>query len=135
MLSKRIMSKLSPPSRAEIRHGDLTVDQLREVAEHGADTGLLGFTSYTDTLAFARKNKRAIMTALIDDVDEFGMSGCAAMMVTWKCLAGMTRKEIGHALHLFMLGDTNDDVVTVANALAWYALERAANEVESLKGE
>lgn len=135
MLSKRTMSKLSPLSRAAIRHGELTVDQLREVAEHGADTGWLGFTSYTDTLAFARKNKRAIMTALIDDVDECGMPGCAAMMVTWKCMAGMNRKEIDQALQLFLIGDVNEDVFTVANALAWYALERAANEVESLKGE
>ena len=98
---------LWPPShQADDEHADST---MRDIVNNGADGGYHGFTYYRDTCAFYDANEDAIWTAICDDADGFGQT-------PMQMIAG------------FAIADQITDGDTFKNALAWYALERAANE-------
>jgi hypothetical protein len=101
-------------------------DTLSCVENHGADSGYVGFTYYSDTVAFARRNKADILASMGEDVEMFGMSTVAELMATFKCVNGLSALEIERAL----IGRNSEDETTVFNALAWYALESVAREYE-----
>jgi len=96
---------------------------LGDVANHGADSGFSGFTYYKDTHSFYGRNRKLILNAIQEDADSFGTS-IDEMMKGWRSLSGVSNP-------LLALSYCNDDTTTVENALAWYALERAASTVEN----
>jgi hypothetical protein len=95
----------------------------KQAAEHGADAGWPGFTSYTDTIKFYTKNKKLIMQALREDADNFGVT-VSEMTKAWRALKG-----VPDAMTVLAEGDSHEDFTTVANAMAWYALERAGQSL------
>lgn len=92
--------------KAVREHSGMELSSIREAGEHGADAGWPGFTYYTDTTAFVAKHREAIMVAVAEDAEDFGMT-TPAFIASWRCAenGGM------------------DDPVGFDNGLAWYALE------------
>jgi hypothetical protein len=86
----------------------------QDIAEHGCDAGWSGFIYYHDTTRFYDLNERIIWDALCDDAENLGVS-------PMQMIAGFT------------IADQITDIASFKNVLAWYALERAANEIVSLE--
>ncbi len=112
-------------TRAVLRRVDR--EQLRDVATHGADAGWSGFTYYTDTCAFYRKHRKAIMQRLAEDAESMG-TDWLEMVAGFRCLKGLelTPSQVSAACY----GEGEEDVRTqVENALTWYVLEAVALEL------
>ena len=111
-------------TRAVIRQiGD--IESLEDVARHGADSGFCGFTYYTDTVKFAAKHKADILERLKEDADSMGEGGVISMLAGFKCLKGNSQEEIADGLY----NPRSDSRTNVFNALAWYACEEIAREL------
>ncbi len=114
-------------SAAVIRHcggWEAFKDIAEDVANHGADAGFGGWTYYSDTVAFTRKNKGAIMEALQADAEECTM-GLLELVQSFRCIGkDYSIDEIGKAIY----AGKGDAVTTVYNGLAWYALEAVARQ-------
>ena len=91
-----------------------------DINNHGLSGGFSGFTYYTDTVAFARKNRAAIAQLAERDADDFGQ-GVLEMIQGFRCLqGGYTQAEIAKCLY------GRGDDTQILNALAWYAGESVA---------
>ena len=84
---------------------------MADIMNHGAAGGFHGFIYYHETSAFYDANEAAIWDALYDDAEGWGVT-------PMQMIAGFT------------IADQITDVLSFKNALAWYALEWAASEVE-----
>jgi hypothetical protein len=100
--------------------------QLENCAEHGADIGIPGFIYYSETIPFFRKNRQDIVnhmeqtaaecgTDIISMVQEFGV---------FRNSDKPTPSEVGRAL--WDSGKNYDDLTTLYNVFAWYALEEVS---------
>ena len=104
-------------------------ENLEDIARHGVDGGFAGFTYYTDTVPFFRRNRAAIVALVNGMAEEFGQEPMA-LVAGFRCLEPAddeTRASIGRCLYGGRVGDADTQV---ANALAWFAAEevaRAAN--------
>lgn len=98
-----------------------------DVSRHGASGGFGGWIYYPETLAFTRRNLKAIRQALADLARDLGESGPLAVVSGFNCLKGATEEEIAGTLY----GNGNEDT-QVGNALAWFALEETCNAFENL---
>lgn len=114
-------------SAAVIRHcggWECFKDIAEDVANHGADAGFGGWTYYSETVAFTRKNKAAIMEALQADAQECGV-GLLELVQSFRCIdSDASIDEIGQAIY----AGKGNAVATVYNGLAWYALEAVARQ-------
>ena len=99
-----------------------------DIANHGIDGGFHGFIYYTDTHAFAKRNRKDIQAMASAQSDEFG-TGLFEMIRGFGCFNGTkpTDEEIGTALFT-----GKDDGAGVLNALAWYAGEEVARAFADL---
>ena len=109
------------------------VEYLEDVYNHGAGAGFPGFTYYTDTVAFYKKNKAAIIELAKEQADGMGIN-ILEMIGGFNCLKyydyktnRWTDEEGQEAIGQTVYGRKVDDVV--ANALAWYALEEVARSI------
>lgn len=118
-------------TRAVLRRLDR--DQLREVAEYGADSGWSGFTYYSETCAFYRAHKAEIIARAEEDAKELG-EDMLSMIGNFGCLSSgqyPNRKpdyaptEIAEALY----SGRGESAGLIRNAMAWYALEEIAREL------
>jgi len=100
-------------------------EDAQDVARHGADTGVHGFTYYSDTVHFARKNRVAIM-AMAEDMarDCYGRdANCFTLIAGFNCFRGrLSSGEVARAIY----GRNDDNATDVYNAMAWFALEETA---------
>lgn len=109
--------------------GTVDRESLVDVCNHGADSGFPGFTYYKDTEAFFAKHKADILSmaqAMAEDIGEDMLT----MIGGFACLKseGLTPTQIGGAI----FGSTDDNTGgwgTVRNAMAWFALEEVAREL------
>ena len=88
----------------------MNLDQLCEVAEHGADCGWPGFTYTHDAAAFYEANSDDVWQLLCDYADEQGT-------VPLRLVAGFTASPLA------------TDAATFGNLLAWFALEEIGHWV------
>ena len=100
-------------------------ESLADVARHGAVGGYCGFTYYADTVAFAVRNRADIMERLKADAEDFGCVGVISMLAGFNCLKGMSQEEIAEGLY----NPRSENRTAVYNALAWYAAEEIAREL------
>lgn len=92
----------------------------QDVTRHGASGGFAGFTYYTDTLAFYAKNQKVIVELCKNLADDIGEGNTLELVSRFNCLQGdSTQEEVGQTLY----GTKRQHDTTVANALAWFALE------------
>jgi hypothetical protein len=103
------------------------LETLQDVANHGAGGGFSGFTYYKETVDFTRRNRAEIMQQLKEDADIFG-SSVSDMVCNFNCFKEYSEDEILVALY----SGTGDNVTTVYNGLAWYALESVASQLDGV---
>ena len=90
----------------------------------GAAGGFSGFIWYSDTVQFAKKNRKAIVELLEEQAEDFGYSGPIEMVRSFNCLKGFDPNEREVARSLY--GRPTEEDTQILNALAWYALEEVA---------
>ena len=93
-------------------HSSLTLADIRQAGEHGADAGWGGFTYTSDGADFTRANRSLVWDLLGDEAEEFGFENVAAFV------ASFTRAD---------MADTEDGFDCL---LAWYVLESAGRYLE-----
>ena len=115
---------------------------LNDVYNHGANAGYPGFTYYNDTVKFFKNHRKAIVAMVENMADDLGEAPID-MVANFNCLAGRQLRGNGtyghdteHSKAVRELypsvsrclygGRMTDDDTTVANALAWFALEEVA---------
>ena len=96
-----------------------------DIANYGADGGVSGFIYHTDTVAFYEANKGNIHALAREMMDDFGESLFLGEFVSSFNCVDLEAAQVNWAI---LEGDSNEDYTTVANALAWFALEEAARE-------
>lgn len=105
-------------------------DSLEDVARYGAAGGFCGFTYYKDTSAFYRKNREEIKKLLGETSENYG-EGLFSMVCNFACLRDWKVTEDQVAAVLFgKFGEIDEgDETQIENALAWFALEEIAREL------
>lgn len=91
------------------------------VCQGGADAGFSGFINYTDTVAFARRNKAAILQYADSMASDIGEASAANMISGFRCI-DLSPTEVTEALY----NPKSKNQTEVFNALAWFALEETA---------
>ena len=119
-------------------------ENLSDIARHGVNGGFAGFTYYSVTVRFFRRN-RAEITELVNRYAEDLGENPIDMVSGFGCLAGHARREDygsddqptrerRHKLNEWSMsvarclggGRIREDDTQVANALAWFAAEEVA---------
>ena len=90
-----------------------------DITRHGISGGYHGFLYYSETVPFAKRNRKAILEMAAQQADDLGM-GLVEMVKGFNCLKHATETEIVEGL----AGAT--DETQVPNGLAWYAGEEVA---------
>jgi hypothetical protein len=114
--------------RAVVRqHGgdwDYFCEHASDVSRYGADSGWPGFTYYSDTMPFFRRNRQSILEMAEQMADDVGYPGMLAMIASFGCLKDckFSQDEIAKALYTSK-GEHTDGI---QNAMAWFALEEVA---------
>lgn len=105
----------------------------QDVARHGAAAGWCGFTYYTDTVTFTKRNKREILELAKQCAEDLGESGTIALIASFRCLRDwdFLQEDIAKAIYT----GKGEAVQGVYNALAWYALEEVARAYDDLSSE
>lgn len=94
----------------------------RAVTNHGASGGFSGFTYYTDTLKFTKRNKKAIVTFCENFASELGENGIIEFITGFRSMKNYKQSEVASGLY-----DVRSDFKTaVYNALAWLMLEEVS---------
>lgn len=124
---------LAPAVLRQLGGGADAVRSALEAAQHGADAGFHGFTYYSDTISFAKRNRRKIAASVYSMADDLGESA-DSMVKSFRCLDDPSEQAIDIALATTSdgAGAVADDVEQVRNALAWFALEEVGHAIASL---
>ena len=129
LASARAAHPLAPAVLRQLGGGREAVETCIDAANCGADAGWPGFTTYSETIRFALRNRTEIRKALADYCVDGG--GIAAMVAEFPCLRNCetTIDEVSEALY----GDPSNMSAgsdLVLNALAWFALETVGHAIE-----
>lgn len=113
--------------RATIRQAggwDSFKEMAEDIANHGADAGWLGFIYYSETVAFAQRNRLDIVDYAYNMAYDMGESGAYSLIAGFNCFRGMdlTADSVADAVN----NKNHEDHTQVMNALAWFALEEVA---------
>ncbi len=126
-LASAVHSQLGRPPVSEL------LDTLRDVSEHGADSGFPGFTYYTDTVSFAKRHRATILESLREFASDMGDRDPVALVLGFRCVkqADVSPEAVSVALYGDRIppGVSANDVDAVLNGIAWYALESVAHIV------
>jgi hypothetical protein len=96
-------------------------ETLENIANYGIAGGFNGFIYYTDTTAFFKRNKTAILQLAYEMVADCGYTGIGQFLGSFGCLKGYSVSECEKALMF-----ETDDTQAIQNALAWFAAEEFA---------
>lgn len=105
-------------------------EMAQDVANHGADAGWSGFTYYSDTVPFAKRNKSAIVEYMGTLARDIGEGNALAFMCGFNCLKCESEEDNARAL----FGRDNGQLTAQYNALAWFALEEVARAFDDWNG-
>lgn len=113
-LDKRVLRQLGGGSDAKASAID--------AANHGADSGFGGFTYTSDCVGFFKRNRAAILDLLSEMADSMGETP-SQVLACFRCLSGVQDPMAALA------NPRHEDYDTVANALAWFALEETGRKL------
>lgn len=104
-------------------------ERSSDVTNHGISGGFGGWTYYTETTDFTRKNRAKIAELAEEMACDLG-EGTLEMIQGFNCLGKQDYSidEIGRALY------GRGDDTQILNALAWFAAEEVCREWEDLNG-
>ncbi len=105
-------------------------DYLSDIANHGASAGWPGFTYYSDTHEFAMKNRKAIVSMLQSQADDFGMEIVEMVSGFGQFRGSGMDNEEKMELYKF-IGGGKCEQSSITNLMAWYALEEVARMFEN----
>ena len=97
---------------------------LEDIANNEADAVWVGFTYYSDTVTFYADNKSDIIDLASEYAEMFG-STMSEMIAGFGCV-NETAAEVEQCL---IEGEGDENYTSIANALAWFALEEVARAV------
>ena len=119
---------LAPAVLRQLGGGKSAVLSAIEAAEHGADSGFVGFTYHKDTAKFVTKHGKAILEAVAQDARDCGES-FESFVRSFRCLRDLPD------LNLVAAYSFDDDPYheAVMDALAWYALEAVGRAIADLR--
>jgi hypothetical protein len=120
-LQTAVYDQLRPPSLMDFH------ETLYSVRNHGADGGYHGFIYNADTYCFTRDNLSTILEELRELSDNCGDETLTDCLSGFRCLKNYSKSEIEAGL----MDDEADARTQVYNALAWFALETVASQLES----
>lgn len=119
--------------RAVVRQlGDwqTATERLPDIASHGAQSGYSGFIYYTETTAFARKNKTVILKLAEDLAQEIGEGDAAQLIAGFNCFKNdpLSPSQVARLIYGSKPRDDDGqaDWQYIFNALAWFAAEEVA---------
>jgi hypothetical protein len=100
---------------------------LADCSKHGADGGFPGFTYYSDTLTFFRRNREDIVKNLELMAEELGEDIISMVQGFGVFRYGTppTPAEVGKAL--WGTGKLKDDLTSLYNVFAWFCLEEISH--------
>ena len=103
------------------------MEKSADVTNHGISGGFSGWIYYTETTAFARKNRAKIAELAEELACDLG-EGTLEMIQGFNCLGkdDYSIDEIGRALY------GRGDDTQILNALAWFAAEEVCREWEDI---
>lgn len=98
-------------------------EMAQDVCNHGAICGFGEFIYYTDTIAFSKRNKKALLELCKEQAEEcYGKGyGVGQFIAGFNCV-DCDAEQVVIALYT----GKGDNATEVYNALAWYALEEVA---------
>ena len=100
--------------------------QLENCAEYGADIGIPGFIYYSETIPFFRKNRQDIVNHMEQTAAEMG-TDIISMVQSFGVFRNSDKpapSEAGRTL--YDSGKSYDELTTLYNVFAWYALEEVS---------
>lgn len=101
------------------------LENLKDVANYGADGGWTGFTFYEDTVSFFDNNKDLIMKSVKELASDLG-DGLLEMISKFNCLNNeYSVDKIAEVIY----SNSEEGEYTIKNALSWYALEGVAHQL------
>jgi len=104
-------------------------ESLRDVYEHGADSGFPGFTYYSDTCKFYARHKKAINELAEEMADSLG-EDVIEMIKGFNCIQGeYSTSDIAKTMYGRRNKKEQNDLCSIDNALAWFALEEVARDI------
>jgi len=120
------------------RLGEDFETDLEDVANHGANSGFTGFIYTRETCGFFADNRDMIVKHVRDMAEYLGEDS-VSFVAGFRCLTDdfETREAVASVLYdrtwpnrwnSDNSDDVTDDECSVANALAWFTLEEAAQE-------
>jgi hypothetical protein len=129
---------LAPAVLRQLGGGRDAISAALDAAKHGADSGFPGFTYIADTTAFAIRNRLNIGYSLSLQARDLGEDGPVSLVRGFRCLSGgnaPSEEAVSLAIYGGRIrpGDDNleDEVGTVLNAIAWWALEEVGRAIEA----
>ena len=127
---KQLIQHSSIPSsliRAVIRQmggWDSFKESAEDISNHGIAGGFHGFIYYAETVAFTKRNKKAIIEYAKRIADEMGETGIVSFLSYFGCLRGETQEDIADGLY----NPRSENKTLIYNALAWFAAEEVARD-------
>jgi len=104
-------------------------DSLKDVYNHGADAGYPGFTYYHDTCKFYTCHKKFINELAEEMAADLG-EDVIHMVQNFNCIKGdYSTAEIAKTMYSRRSEKEKNDLCSIDNALAWFALEEVAREI------
>ena len=92
-----------------------------DITSHGIAGGFGGWIYYTETREFYAKNQSVIVALVEQQATEYGISPID-FVVSFRCLDADDEPNGGKTLY----GNKRQHDTTIANALAWFAVEEVA---------
>lgn len=102
-----------------------------DVTSYGASGGFSGFIYYSDTVPFAKRNKKLIIELATELDSQIESVGLLAFLASFNCLKDCSQDSIAKALYT----GKGEDVTQVFNALAWFALEEVSRNLADLQSD
>jgi hypothetical protein len=96
---------------------------LADCAKHGADGGFPGFTYYSDTLTFFRRNRQDIVKNLEILAEELGEDSISMVQHFGVFRHGIPPNPASVGRALWGTGKLKDDLTSLYNVFAWFCLE------------
>ena len=98
-----------------------------DAARYGAAAGFVGVTYYDDTVAFTKRNKRAILEFAADQDSEIESVGLVKFVASFGYV-DETEDDVARALY----AGRGEAVTSIYNALAWYVIEEVCRSYVDL---
>lgn len=89
---------------------------------YGASGGFSGFTYYSDTVSFTKRNKAVIVAFCENFASELGESCAIGFISNFNCMKNYSLSEVADGLY----NPRSEHKTTVYNALAWLMLEEVS---------